>query len=331
LQGENVPNPPLTVLVAAGALAAAATSALADEVVLRNGDRLSGTVLHLADGKLSLRTPYAEKLELDWRDVAAVSTDAPVTVLRRGDTQPQAVRLGPDVSLADVLYLNPQPDESGLGTTYTGRGALAASYVRGNAQSERFYADGELTGRAKPHRFTLSGKTERRADPLLGKSVAWLASGNYDRFVGARRFVYGRASLEHDRLKDIDRRSALGAGYGTQLLDTERASVSLRGGLDYVVVERSVAADERYPALGWAFKADASPPGSRLRIFHEHEGFWDLHQSTRLFVRSKTGVRMPLVARLSVTAQLNVDWERRPAPGRKATDTTLLVGLDYSW
>lgn len=123
----------------------------------------------------------------------------------------------------------------------------------------------------------------------------------------------------------------MGAGYGAQLVDAPRVSASLRGGVDYVVVERSVAEDERYPALGWAFKAEASPWGERLRAFHEHEGFWNLHDSTQLFVRSKTGVRMPLVSRLSATAQLNVDWERRPAPGRKATDTTLLLGLDYAW
>lgn len=319
------------VLLAALGLAAMAGSALADEVVLRNGDRLSGTVLHLAGGKLYLRASYAERIVLAWRDVASLATDAPVAVLRRGETQPVMLRFGPGSALGDVVYLNPKPHESGLGTTYTGRAALAASYVRGNARSDRFYADGELTGRARPYRYTLSGKAERRADALAGTNVAWLGSGNYDRFVAERRFAYARGSLEHDRLKDIERRSALGAGYGAQLAESERASVSLRGGIDYVAVRRAVAPDERYPALGWALKAEASPWGARLRVFHEHEGFWNLEDATRVFVRSKSGVRMPLVARLAATAQLNVDWERRPAAGRKAADTTLLLGLDYSW
>jgi hypothetical protein len=34
---------------------------------------------------------------------------------------------------------------------------------------------------------------------------------------------------------------------------------------------------------------------------------------------------------LSATAQVNVDWESHPAPGRKSTDSTLLVGLSYAW
>ena len=39
--------------------------------------------------------------------------------------------------------------------------------------------------------------------------------------------------------------------------------------------------------------------------------------------------RVPLVERLNATAQLNVDWERRPSPGRVSTDSTLLLGVDY--
>ena len=46
------------VFLAALALAAASRPALADEVRLKNGDRLSGSVVHLADGKLRFRTAY---------------------------------------------------------------------------------------------------------------------------------------------------------------------------------------------------------------------------------------------------------------------------------
>ena len=48
-------------------------------------------------------------------------------------------------------------------------------------------------------------------------------------------------------------------------------------------------------------------------------------------LRTKTGVRVPLVDRFNATAQLNVDWERRPAPGRASTDSILLLGVDYSF
>lgn len=322
----------MAIWLAASALAAAGGVASADEVVLRNGDRLSGTVLHVGDDKLKFRTPYAGEIELDWREVAAVTTDGPVRVVRRGESEAQKIRLGPGVPLADIVYVNPEPHESGLGTTYRAHASLAASYVRGNAQSDRFYADGELTARARLYRYTLSGRVERRSEPPQETNVAWLARADFDRFLTReKRFVYARTSLEHDRLKDIERRATLGGGYGVQLIDKPSASVSLRGGIDYVSVERTTGDDEAYPALGWAFKADGSPWGWRARLFHEDEGFWDLEDTRQLFIRTRTGLRLPLVERVSATAQLNLDWERQPAPGRKATDTTLLLGLTYSW
>jgi hypothetical protein len=42
-------------------------------------------------------------------------------------------------------------------------------------------------------------------------------------------------------------------------------------------------------------------------------------------------MRVPLIERLNATAQLNLDWERQPAPGRRSTDSTLLLGVDYAF
>jgi hypothetical protein len=73
-----------TLLVLAGAALAAA----ADEVVLRNGDRIRGEITSLADGKLVLRTDYAGEIALRWREVASLSTTAPVSVMRAGARTP---------------------------------------------------------------------------------------------------------------------------------------------------------------------------------------------------------------------------------------------------
>jgi hypothetical protein len=162
-------------------------------------------------------------------------------------------------------------------------------------------------------------------------STAWLLEGSYDRFFTERQFGYVRSSLEHDAPKDIDRRATAGFGYGVQLAETPAASVALRGGLDYVDVERFVAPDEGYPAAGWGIKARFLPRGRELELFHEQEGFWNLEDTDVVLVRTQSGVRVPLVGRLKGSAQLNVDWESEPAPGRRSTDSTLLFGLDYDF
>jgi putative salt-induced outer membrane protein YdiY len=229
-----------------------------------------------------------------------------------------------ELRLDEISHLNPQPWESGTGAAYSGRVTLSAAYSRGNTEDERFNGDGEFTARAREYRYTIGAEVDRRDDGAQS-NTAWLGNAGYDRFVAERRFLYARGSLEHDRAKDIDRRSTAGAGYGAQIFDTQALSLSVRGGLDYVRIERFDAPNEGYPALGWGVKAAWQP------WFHEQEGFWNLEDTDVVTLRSKTGLRMPLLQGLGFSVQLNLDWESRPAPGRKSTDSTLLVGVDYAW
>ena len=45
----------------------------ADTVVLKNGDRLTGTALKLEDGKLTFKTSYADPIALAWDQVASLA------------------------------------------------------------------------------------------------------------------------------------------------------------------------------------------------------------------------------------------------------------------
>jgi len=296
-------------------LACVPLGAAADEVRLANGDRISGEVKGKAGGKLIVMTSHAGEVALDTAQVVSVTVVGPDGTAR-------------EVALADIAAVDAPPAD---GTAYAGHATVSAAYTSGNTESERLYGDAELTARTTRYRYSLSGKVEQREDAALGDNTAWLAAANYDHFFDARRFGYARTSIEHDEAKDLDRRTALGAGYGVQIVETARAELSMRAGLDYVTVERLAGPGEEYPAAGWGVKARFRPRGPKLELFHEQDGFWNLEDTDAVVLRSKTGLRMPLVARINASAQLNLDWERRPAPGRASTDRTLLLGLDYTW
>ena len=66
-----------------------------------------------------------------------------------------------------------------------------------------------------------------------------------------------------------------------------------------------------------------------FQLFHFHEGFVSLEDSDDLFVKSRTGVRIPLFKNINATIQYNVDWEKNPSPGRKKTDKELMFTLGY--
>ncbi len=322
-------------LVALGAaLAAAASPAAADVVYLRNGDRISGTVVRKAGDTLRVRTDYAGELKIRWTEVREIVTEAPATVLLEDGAELQATRLGgadAAIPLERVAFLNPTPGQAGKGFDYSGTITLAATYTRGNSDTDRLYGEAQLRGRSRERRFSLGANGTYASDRGARTASNWLANGDHDWFIRPREFLYARASVEHDRFRDIDRRWTMGGGYGYQFIDTADTSLSLQGGLDYVIVERIMAANEDSPALGWGLRYSQWLWERRAQVFHEQDGFRNLSDSRDVVVRTKTGLRIPVANGLNLTAQLNLDWESDPAPGRSRTDSTWILGLGYAF
>ena len=293
-------------------------SALADEVRLKNGDRITGEIREVTRERVIVRADYARRISIELDEVQSVAiVDADGNVHEIGPLE------------VPVLNLKAQRDMPGV--DYTGRVFGSAVYERGDAPTDRLFLRGELIARAREYRYELSGRIERRAEPPTEASTAGLAEGNYDRFLDSRRFVYVRASLEHDRPKDLDLRATAGVGYGLQVLESRTVSLSLRGGLDYVADQRFVGEDSHYPALGWGVKASFLPRRRDLELFHEQDGFWNLENTRIVIVRSRSGLRVPIVEHLKASVQLKLDWERSPSPRQRSTDSTLLFGLDYDF
>ena len=337
-----------TAWMLAAVLLGGAASARADTVTLINGDRLSGTVEHLSADTLTLATSYAGTIKIRRSEIATLETGRAVDVLLEGLEGPVSVRLtgattgrieiepapagwAAEVPLARVRRINPTPVESGIGVAYKGRVNLSSAQTRGNSSSSRMYGEAGLTARAKAYRYALGVKGLRAKDSGAETASNWLGNGNYDRFISEDRFYYVRGSLERDRFRDIDLRSTVGGGYGLQLFDTDRTQLSVRGGVDAVVLERTDGQRTTHPALGWGVRYSHWLWQRSAELFHDQDGFWDLEDTRQVTLRSRTGLRVPIAQGLSANAQLNVDWEREPAPGRKSTDSTLLLGLGYEW
>jgi putative salt-induced outer membrane protein YdiY len=318
----------------AAALGAVAWSAAADTVHLRNGDRITGTVVRKAGDTLTVQTEYAGELRIGWSDVAEILTDAPTTVLLEGGGELETRRLGGEDAafpLERVAYLNPTPGQSGKGMDYSGRITLAATYTRGNSDTDRVYGEAQLRGTSKSRRFSLGANGTYASDRGTRTVANWLVEGDHDWFIRPREFVYVRGSMLHDEFRNIDLRSAAGGGYGYQLVDTEDTSLSVKGGFDYVVTDPVTGEREESPALGWGLRYSQWVWSRRTQLFHEQDGFWGLDSAHDVVVRTRTGLRVPLANGLNLTAQLNLDWESDPEPGVKETDTTWILGLGYAW
>lgn len=320
-------------------------AARADQIMLANGDRLTGKVISKAGDTLTFETEYAGKIVIRWNDVVSVTTDAPVTILS-ADGKLHEGRLeraasgGLDlvsddgaraVQLADMSHINPPPHVSGRGVTYKGRVTVAASASRGNTVDDRLYGEAELRARAKGYSYGVDFRAEQKEES--GETTAqnyWLA-GRYNHVLDKQRFAYVRSSLDNDEFKDIRLRGTLGAGLGWNFIDTEDAHLSVLGGLDYIAVDRKDGANETFPAFGWGVDYRQWVWADRLELFFNQTGFASLTDSEDVSFKTRGGVRIPLGSNLSANAQINYDYEGDPGPGNDRADVQVLIGLGYNF
>lgn len=315
---------------------ALARAALADQVTMANGDRLSGTVVRKDGEVVVLRTTYAGEVRLRLADVTAIATDQPVDLLLDDGTLLRA-RLGEPAegktiapALALIRYINPTPDEAGKGYVHEGRVGLMATQTRGNSESERFRGEVDLILRAQAHRWTLGAERNHGRESGDTSTSNWRAQARFDRFFAPKEFLYARTMLENDRYKDIHLRSQVGGGYGYQIYEDDATTLDVRGGLTYVTVRHYDAARENYPAFSWGLDFRHKLRIFAGEVFHTQDGTRGFDGEHGTVLQTRTGLRLPLAERLSATAQLNADWESQPAPGRKETDTTVIFGISYA-
>jgi putative salt-induced outer membrane protein YdiY len=317
-------------IIRAALLAAlAAPAAHADHVSLDNGDRLTGKIVNLGKDKLTLETKYAGKIEIPRDRVRTIEADEPLPVLRNGESA--LSRASGALPLAEIAFVNPTPEQSGIGVAYSGRLDLSLAQVRGNSRSGTAVIDAALEARARRHRANLAFNATRASESGKETASKWRASASFDRFADARRFRYARASVERDRFGGIGLRSTLGAGYGVQVRDGERTSLSLRGGVEVVSLRAVDGARDEHPALGWGVRYRHKIFAERAEVFHEQDGYWSLARASDVTLRTRTGVRVPVAERLNASLQLDLDWSQDPEPDREPADSTLLLGLDYAW
>lgn len=313
-------------------------SALADQVLLKNGDRLTGAVVSKRGNTLTFKTTYAGELRVDWDEVAQLNTDEPVDVMLKDDSylqlslQARSQTTSPTMpSLGDIAYINPNPEESGRGYRVSGKLNFAYTQSEGNSTSDQLHADAEMIVRARDYRLTLGGELDEASVDKKKADDSRRAYGSYDSFFNSKEFLFVHGQLQNDRFRDIDLRTVVGGGYGYQISDTETTRFSVKTGLDMVDLDRYNAPRERFAALGWHIDVVHKLARSDVEVFHVQDGYRGLNQEASILVQTRTGFRFPLSSGLHALTQLNLDWESDPAPGREKLDSKVLIGLGYTY
>ncbi len=332
-------------IVSIFALTFFSTISFADEIILKNGDRLSGKLVSMEEGKLIFNTSYAGDITVNWSEIKTIKTDGQAAILLnngsliKGALQPTkdnkvmvdtSSSLGtPPLDLGEVAAINPEllPQEVKL----TGRADVAIALRSGNTDTSTYNLSGEIQARSKKSRYTLGGEYNREEDHDKTTVNNWLAYAKYDHFLTEKLYGYVNTVFEKDKMADLNLRSSIGLGLGYQVWESEKTNLALEAGLSYVNEDYDVGSDSNYAAFRWSVDFDRYIWDDFLQFFHFHEGTIGLEDTSDITIRSRTGLRMPLKNGFSANMQYNWDWDNTPAPGKDSVDEAFIVGLGYEF
>jgi len=313
-----------------------ALPARADEVRLKNGDRITGVTTSLAAGTLSFKAAGGD-LKVAWADVTSLAIEQPMLVTV-GTAPPTSALFaaadangrvtlvpGGPVALADIVALSPpQP-----AWVITGGGGAGIVETAGNTQVNNVRLSGDVVAKGAADRYTLSAIATHANDRGVETARNWSLTGKYDRFLTARLFANANANFTNDRFRDIDLRSALGAGLGYQIIETARTTLTADAGLAWVKENFKSIADDSYTAAHESAGLQVQVLPGRVQAFHQHDGYFGVTGDNKMFIRTQNGVRVGLAAGFVTTIQEDIDYDRRPSPGRRQTDRTFSLTLGY--
>ena len=231
------------------------------------------------------------------------------------------------MTLADVTGL--APIEPAL--TVNGGANVGFLNSGGNTDSFSLHFDADAVVRQNVNRYSAEATVNRSKDRLIDVDTAknWNTALNYDRFLSKRLFVNANLIFTNDEFRDLDLRTALGAGVGYQVFDTPRVKLTANGGLGWVKEEFILAEENDYTAARESATLDIFAIPNRIALFHKHDGYFGLKGDDNLFIKTHNGIRLTVIGNFVTTIQWDLDYDASPSPGLKATDRTFSLTFGY--
>jgi len=328
-------------------LALGSLDARADEVQFTNGDRLTGKVVALSDGKLVLDSKLAGKLEIPWADVATFSSDEPVTIVLADQSvivdkvavaEPGSVRtLGTSsitpqtVSLANAVKMNPEPVQ------WKGTIVAGAEFDRGSTRSDAGSAAMDAVRRSETDRTTFGAgyAAEKTRNLDTGEDTTTkrnlFAGLQYDLFFRPKWYMYANARGEKDGVADLALRLTTGVGLGYQFFETDTFKFNVEAGPTWVSENYSDDTPNiDYLAARVAWNLDWVLY-SGISFFHNGSAFPSLENRHDQLVITKTGLRYKLWGDFFGESKVLWTWDSTPADDKERQDLSVILGLGYAF
>lgn len=333
-------------LVAALGAGAGAAAAAPDELVLKNGSRILGTVKGVRDGVVTVETEFAGSIQIKQDQILSLESEGPVVLkLTDGEvltepglnvTQEQLVLTSPGApaggySLRDLALSNPEPWELGRGYRWTGQASAALGLQRGNTDTDELDYRVDSVWRSLQDRYTAS--LDGEVDEANGSKNAenWATLIKYDRFLEGPLYWGMNASAEQDKFADLDLRYYVGPYMGRQFYEQPIFTLSGEAGLVFVDEDFIVAEDQDYLGANWTVDASSNYLGESSRLYLRHTGILNLDDTDNMVLNLTMGLSFPLLLNIEGAAEVALTYDSAVARELDKLDQSYRFRIGYAW
>ena len=241
------------------------SEAAADQVTLKNGDRLSGTIVSGDDKTLLLKTEFIGDVTIHWDAITAIDSSQNLNLtLKDGKHLSGKVSTSDSTMVVAAINATSTPGSAPKSNivavrndseqasfdaqaekmahpkfTYFWRGMFdtGLALTRGNSQTASYTLDGLAVRETPRDKLTLSTAYVYASDDTFSPSRttanAITSSIRGDLNLRPRLFVFAVAGFQTNQLQHLDLRQIYGGGVGYHVIKTDNTLFDVFGGFNY--------------------------------------------------------------------------------------------------
>jgi len=333
----------------------------ADVVTLKNGDRVTGTLVTIKGGTLQLKSDILGDLSIPMAKVATYSVDKPVAVMVKGkepikgnleltpsgDWQVKSNGQARAVTAASVETIMPAETYDKLVVAapkpwqaWKGLASLGETIQHGNQQTNTFTT-------------TISGVRERPAAPIFQEhtrtnfnlttllshareggdnvtSRTFSTSVREDFLFTPTNFAFGIAQADHISTEGLYLRQTYGGGFGRDVIKNSRTTFSLIGGLT-AQHEKFFTGLSDETLNGLVGEMLGMQISKRIRLDHNLNFYPNFSEAGEYRFDTTTTLGIKLFNRFSFTTSAIDLYLRNPPAGNQRNNITFSTGIGYTF
>lgn len=318
-------------------------NAYADEIILINGDRITGTISKVEQGTATLTTDYSEPMKIKKDKIKSIMTTGSVNIhlvggeilkgiLRANEdgsitVEPSEAREATVINWEQITAINPSPV---VPPKWKGNVTVGANIQSGNTKHTSVSVGAEAVRKTEQDRFSirfLHNYAEEEDKVTIRNTYG---SSKYDYFFIKSLYGYLGVELLNDTFRDLNLRTVVGPGIGYQIWDDQIKLLLFEIGVSYFSENRKESEDDNWITgrLGSNFRYQII----ESIVFSDHIIVYPgLEDTGKYQLRNEASLISSLAKQWALKFAKILEHDSDPPEGVKKNDLRWILGLQYTF